>query len=172
MMSKARYDACLARMTSVAQKVFAAVPKQEAWTSRQVATELGRLQISVDFAVIGGCLDTLAKSGLIKEGPAGKFCRAPYREPKPEASTTTEPAPKEKPPVTPTTATHKPAPAPQTAIDKLGALAAGLAGLAQGIKAAAAEISDLAVEVQIQVETSAADAAKLKQLQALLKGMV
>lgn len=171
MMSQARYDACLARMTSVAQKVFAAVPKQEAWTSRQVATELGRLQISVDFAVIGGCLDTLAKSGLIKEGPAGKFCRTPYREPNPEAAIT-EPVQQEKTPVTPTTATHKPAPAAQTPIDKLGALAARLAELSKAIKETAAAIGDAAVEAQMQMEASTADAAKLKQLQSLLKGMV
>jgi hypothetical protein len=56
-------------------------------------------------------------------------------------------------------------------MDILGALAARAVHISNQAKDLSNDISNAAVEIQARVEVNEADSAKLKQLQALLKGI-
>jgi hypothetical protein len=80
-MRKSRYDALVASLTSIAHKVFLAVPAQERWPVKAIYAELRRTNAtSADVRVIEGCVDSLVDTGLVREGPTGFFSRVVPKE--------------------------------------------------------------------------------------------
>jgi hypothetical protein len=76
-----KYEQTLKQQTAIAQKVFAAIPKSEAWTARKIYAELRRLDAKVrDVRLVEGCINTLIESGLVNEHPRGHFIRTPVRQ--------------------------------------------------------------------------------------------
>ena len=174
MLSAVRHQALLSGVTSLAQKVYGAVPITESWTHQQIFQEVSRLNISAAYAIVSGCLNSLIAAGLVNEPTPGSFRRVGVRaaKPKPEApapAPTVPPVPpvppQEKAPMTSTAA----APAAPAPIDRIGALAARVAQMAADLKTLATDIGEAACDAQAQLELSADDSNKLRQLQAILK---
>lgn len=146
----------LAGQSSVARKVFEHVPISEEWASVQVARELNRATGSVmDMRVLTGCLMTLKDAGLVRVSASGCFRREPVALPVPS---TIKPAPMK-----------QPNPAAQSsrevsAIDLL-------AGIAKSLRAVAAEIETAAIAIEESRAKDEGELQKLRQLQALLKGL-
>jgi hypothetical protein len=171
MMSHSRFQAIHAGMTAVAKKVYSAVPMAECWSTPRIVNELQRLGISHEFRVISGCLGALLEAGLVNEPVKGQYRREPVRDSTPPKA---EPEPEPKEAMKPAEVFNlvKPAlPAEKNPVDKLGVLAARIISLADSLKQLAGDVSDAAIEIQTQTEENEAASQKLKQLQALLKGL-
>ncbi len=75
-MNHKRHEQLLAAQSVIARKVFAAVPAQEAWSSKKIYQELMRIGSSTrDVRVVEGCLNTLVEVGLVQEIVHGSFIR-------------------------------------------------------------------------------------------------
>lgn len=157
-MNETRMRQAMEGVTSIAQRVLEAVPIQEPWSKAQIVAELKRTGSSASVEVVHGCLNNLRGKGLISEPESGKFIRVQARKKQPAA---------EQPQDVKETMTA-PAPEPKvetdTALDRLAKLSGEL------IKRAA-EIEEIALDVAQQIERVQADSEKLRQLQALLKGL-
>lgn len=156
-------------LNGMARKVFAAVPVQEPWTQAQVIAELRRTGHACDATVVGGCLDTLRGRGLVREPSRGMFVRVRARL-KPPAPVVEEEI------AVPAPVTAREAPAIQAAavapLERLAALASALRLQAQTLLDQADRVEEIALDAQQLVDTERAGGEKLRQLQALLKGMV
>lgn len=139
MLSPIKFRTALAGMTSVAQKVYEAVPIQETWPNSSIHTEMKRRGMSYDYSVLGGCLKTLVQAGLIKESTQG-FTRVAVKQ-------ETEKMPK-------TTSASLP--------DQLGQLASSLRNVAD-------QMDEIALEIEEQLSSNTNAAKKLQALQAALK---
>lgn len=152
----------LSGQSGIAQKAFQFVPIGEDWTPIQIAAALHQATGSrIDAHTLRGCLMTMVDAGLVRATASGTFQRAAVSSPNPVSQP--KKTEKAKPAMTtPVAATaEKPA---ASAIDLLAGIAQKLRDLAQDIETAA-----LAIE-EGQAKTDQ-EAAKFKQLQALLKGM-
>jgi hypothetical protein len=166
MMSQARFNQVMSGMTTIAKKVFDAVPIEDSWTGTQIASEMIRRGVNVEFKILIGCLDTLLKAGLINEPRKGCFRREAIRE---IIKTTT---PKEIDMQSAVKAAPKAVPQPQQEpMDRLGELAQRVAQIAGMLKDVASEISDAAVDIQTKMEASEEATHKMKQLQELLSSI-
>lgn len=162
MLSPVKYQERLKNLSAIAAKVYAAVPASEPWSMSYINSELQRTGgITRDTRLLHGCLNSLKLAGLISEPERGVFIRVPVRADKPK----TQPDPTQK---TQTTE-EKPMPAP-TQKQPRNPMAI-LSELATRCKALADEIETAALEIDEYVTAKDVDAGKLKQLQALLKGL-
>jgi len=145
----------LAGQTSLAQKVYQYVPIQEPWTAADIARAMVRASGSqMDGRTLLGCLGCLKDSGLVREVSSSRFQRTAVSQPT-EKPKEVMPAP-QKPEV-------KPA-APASAIDLL-------AGIAKSMRALAGEIETAALAIEEGQAKAGEEVQKLRQLQALLKGL-
>lgn len=146
----------LAGQSGLAQKVYQHVPIQEAWTGSEIAKAMARASGSqVDGRTLLGCLGCLKDSGLVREVGSLRFQRTTISQPITPKPKEAMPAP-QKPEV-------KPA-APTSAIDLL-------AGIAKSMRALAGEIETAALAIEEGQAKADEDVQKLRQLQALLKGL-
>lgn len=180
-MKQSTIDRMLKGQTSVAKKVYSAVPINEAWPVKQVLTELGRLQISMDHRRVAGCLNTLKESGLIKEPNKGEFIRVTANKHPihPEIPETHQGA------VIPVAQTgvivdngplfeDKTKETPMTKrdpMDTISGLTEKMRDIAGSMTALADEFDDVACELAESVTMSVKDAEKLQQLKGLLKAL-
>lgn len=75
-MNPSTADRRLQGQTRIAQKVYDAIPMNEAWTSRQICSELYRLhQTAHDLHIVEGCLRDLREQKLIREPYRGQYQR-------------------------------------------------------------------------------------------------
>ncbi len=166
-MNEARQQQVLAGQSSIAQKVFALVPIQAAWSNHEIhgAATTAKATGASPYA-IRRALGELKEAGLIREPIGGKFQR--------DAAT---PKPKKEQAVTQVAnqavvSIKKPE---AGALDVLAGLSVEVVGLADEIglrlKALAGRIEEVALSVEAERETNAAAVGKLKQLQELLKGI-
>lgn len=164
-MNSARAEALLRGMTSVAQRIYQAVPIAEAWTAAQINAELIRGNTRIDRRVFQACLSALHDVHLIADKGQGRYQRTAIKEKPTAAIEDAMPiAPRAIP--APPTAAHNPTQAkPQPSpLDLLGALSARLRTLAD-------EVDSAALLIDAQISANQEDMAKLKQLQSLLKSM-
>lgn len=146
----------LAGQTSLAQKVYQYVPIQEPWTAADIARAMVRASGSqMDGRTLLGCLGCLKDSGLVREVSSSRFQRTAVSQPITPKPKEAMPAP-QKPEV-------KPA-APASAIDLL-------AGIAKSMRALAGEIETAAIAIEEGQAKAGEEVQKLRQLQALLKGL-
>lgn len=150
-LSIARQRVLVSNQTAVAKKVFELVPIQEAWTAQQIQGALQRTTRStLDFRLLGGCLNTLKEAGLVAEPQPGHFERVKLREAITVPGKTFEP-------LVPLDITKQ-----ATSADLLIELADRARKLANDLEAAASVIRE-------ENETNAASLEKLVQLKALFK---
>ncbi|MBV6321922.1 hypothetical protein [Duganella violaceipulchra] len=167
--SQSRFEAIFSGQSSVAKKVYDAVPISESWNVKRITAELIRQGTGQDPRTIAGCLDTLKRSGLINELLRGEFRRESVKEvtvKKVEVEVNSKPVGVPTP--------EAPAPVLQPGVspmDVLGHLAARAAALSQMARNLCADIENAAVEIQQHVESVEQDTQKFKQLQSLLKSM-
>jgi len=153
-------------ITAAAKKVLDVVPITEAWAGKQIHLELTRQGRSVDRSHVDGCLQSLKERGLVREPDVGMWIRVSAKpKPKPNLSSV--------PPVNPSImaqadAAEKAATDP---LDRLAALAQSLRDLSKMANNLANEIEAAALDVDARIQAASADGAKLRQLQALLKGL-
>lgn len=166
--SRAKFTAIYSGTTSIAKKVYEATPKQDMWTVAQISSEMKRSGTSVDHRVLSGCLDSLVRSGLVRQPRKGEYRRESIRE---IESTTHEPETVEQEESAPMPPKQTPQPAAKTPnpLDRLEELSQRLVGLAEQLGQLAGDIADAAIDIQVQMDTKNESAAKLKQLQSLLK---
>lgn len=161
----------LQQQTTAAQKVYEAVPIEEAWTDKQICSELMRRQISVDFRIVAGCLNTLIDAGLVKEPRQKHFIRVKIREHivKPMQPKEPEPMATQLPnmPVI-ARGTHASAKT-LSPLDRLEALSKRAAMIQKMAKELADDIATAAVEIQSQLETSDEKVKKARQLVTLMR---
>lgn len=171
MYSAARHKELLSHQTSIAQKVFGAVPISEMWTTRQVHAELVRTGTARDIRVTEGCVSALVRSGLVQEPMPGQFRRAAVKSEVPALKLVEPTEPKEE---TVKPATNKTGTSASTTGDymhKLGDLARRATSLASQVKQLASEIEAVAIEVDDQIKVEHDNSTKLRQLQTLLKSL-
>lgn len=150
----------LSGQSSIAQKAFQYVPIGEDWTPNQIAGALHQATGSrIDVHILRGCLATMVDAGLVRTTAIGTYQRAAVSTPAPIAQP--KKTEKAKPEMTIAAKTEKPA---ESAIDLLAGIARKLRDVANDIETAALAIE----EGKAQTDQ---EAAKFKQLQALLKGM-
>lgn len=154
--------------TTVARKVLDVVPMQDHWTREQIVAELRRSGSNLAVNVIHGCLDNLRGRGLISEPSTGRFIRITAKAQQRQAQQLLDDL--EHDMALPTTpSTTAPAPAPVAAQNKDPVIALG--NLASQLRAMASAVEDAAMDVQQHIDSIKGDSEKLKQLQALLKGI-
>jgi hypothetical protein len=178
-MTPARAEQAKRDLTSVARKVYEAVPCEEVWTDNQITAEMRRLGLTPNQSVIRGCLNTLLHVGLVKEPSPRHFQRAAIREPlvyKPEIDMNQN-AHKHQPENT--TTTHRPGAAPTptiaanpaaklSALDRLARLSVILADIAH-------ELEEIAIQVDEDLKAAGResdDVKELRDLRALLAKFV
>lgn len=179
-MSPKRFQALYNAQTSIARRVYDAVPISDAWTVHQVLRELDRVGLPIrDYSKLEGCLNSLCQTGLVDEPEKGKFRRAKVAPLKIAAvssqpeTTQDEPAPEMSKP----TITVKPAPAAAPAeakkhtnpLERLDELAKRARAAAATLTNLADEIDTVALEIEEEFEANAKAGEKFRQLQALMR---
>lgn len=162
MLSPTRYEERLRNLTPTARKVFEAVPISEPWSSTYIQSEMSRTGTGPGGAhVLMGCLNSLKQAGLVEEPERGQFIRARVRP----APVKSDPTPTTESPSMPTPKTPAPQPAvPTSAIDLL-------AGIAKSMRTLAGDVETAALAIEEGQSKADEDLQKLRQLQALLKGL-
>lgn len=166
-MSPVKHEALLQGQSALARKVYEVVPIQEAWSPARIQAALkASCGSTAEVRVVHGCLRALHESRLIRQPTHGVYQRSPA--PLPNAA----PAPQ---PKEPSMSQPKPTPKKPTPLELLSGLANDLQALAkefdQRIQLLAAHAEDIALVIEQQRETDAAQLAKLRQLQTLLTSL-
>lgn len=167
-MKHSKFKSIYNGLSSVAKKVYEAIPIQDAWDLKAIIAEMKRIFPSMgDQNVIKGCVNTLVQSGLVEEPKNGHFKRAVVD---PEESSRPDPnldkyfvAQKEAPPWE-----NLP---DATPLEKINGLQKIAARISQDVKQLSDAIETVAIEVEDQFSQRDAESQKLKQLQALLKSL-
>lgn len=150
------------QQTAVAQRVFDAVPITERWDAKQIATEMGRAwRPAPSFHILEGCLSSLHEQGLIHaEGNFRQrvFWRDVLPLSQPERRPTLKAVKNEEPPM----AVTEPKAATPSTFDRITALCAKLSAIAE-------ELSEIALDIEADLEASKSGDEKLRQLKKLLK---
>lgn len=154
-------------LSAMEKKIYDAIPIQDKWTIPQIIAELTRCGSRPDHGQVLRVCRELCESGLVVEYAIGGknngyFSRVQIEKPKQvEESIMAELAQK------PTQAEVVPI---KTAPQKKGPMEL-LAELASKARQFAEELDNAALEIEQEFQTSEAKSEKLKQLQALLKGI-
>lgn len=162
MISETKYKERIRNLSSIATKVFSAVPISEPWSMSRIFAEMRRAGGTTrDERIVCGCLNSLKEAGLIEEPEPSIFIRCKVRPSKSESESELVVEPKEK----------EPTPMPSPIVKQPRAPLAILSELATRCKSLADAIETAALEIDEYVAAKDVDAGKLKQLQALLKGL-
>lgn len=159
-------------LNGIARKVLDVVPLAEAWLPQQIVGELARATGSnPDFRVVQGCLARLVDQGLVRRVDGARFQRVrPRVSLKPSKEPDTVPPSATKPDnAPPSNAT--PIARVDSPLDRLAVMAGALREQAQRLNAMADVIEAVALDYEAQLQRTGSDSAKLRQLQALLKGL-
>jgi hypothetical protein len=170
-MTPAKLKRILNEQTSVAKKVYSAVPITEAWDSHQIAAELRRKQHNLEFRRVQGCLSSMGKAGLIKESPKGYFAAISANthpvltKEEHDVQDDIDNQPKVTKPMTiPSTTKRDP-------MMIISDMSSQMIKLADQLMNLSEEFDKAAEELQAAFAASEEGAAKMKQLQALLKAL-
>lgn len=145
---------------TITRKIFEHVPIQEAWTSPQISQSLARACGSrLDAKTVGRCVRELLNSGLVRAVIAGHYQRVPVSKGSNADSSAETPVTE-----TPKEPTTMPQETKPSAIDVL-------AGIAKSMRALASDIETAALSIEEGSAKSSEELGKLRQLQALLKGL-
>lgn len=167
-MNNARLEELERSLTGIARKVLGVVPTSTEWFAKEIHSELSRTGTSIERRVVDGCLTSLIASGLVREPAPGKFIRV---GPKPVITPAAEAREMSRTLILAAAASPEPAPTPREPLDVLAEAAASMRAFGKSFSDLAVQIEEAAVAIEERAEVSAADAAKLRQLQTLLKSL-
>lgn len=202
-MNEAKFRRVMEGVTTTARKVYESLPLSEPWTTNQVAADLVRRGIAVEFNIMVGCINALIRAGVVTEPKHRHYIRVPIRAKAVQAivdgaaiSTTNlsdedDIEEIEDMPRTDTGGLQEAlrpialqvqqrqakataaasASTESTAMDRLAALAERAKALATDVKALAGDIEQAALDIAETMAATEAQAAQLRQLKALLKGI-
>lgn len=168
MMKESRQRQLLEGQSSMARKVFEGVPIQEAWSENDIVKAMRSSSMTVAVHTIRACLLDMVDAGLIRQPKSGHYQREPVqpflRLPTDQPTNNIEPV---------MSTAKKPEPTP---LDLLGTVATELvlmaSEFAERMKALAARVEEVALQVEAQREADASTMAKVNQLKALLSDVV
>lgn len=81
MLKKELVDRLLAQQTTIARKVYQAIPIEEAWSHIEIYREFVRIHgTSVEVRTVGGCVNSLIASGLVRQVQRDRYRREPVKE--------------------------------------------------------------------------------------------
>lgn len=174
MMNPARYSEHERNLSGVARRVFEATPITDGWTVSQITTELGRGGSRIDVRIVSGCLNSMRDQGLVKEAAGGLWTRiaprvvqAPaLRVVEPEHTTTTYRSGNSM-----KTTQQKTEPEQAEPLVSIGTLAHRLRATGKALIEWADELEAVGLAFEERVEKANQDGVRLRQLQALLKGL-
>ena len=162
--NEARFKAVFNGLSSVAKKVFDAVPRDTYWTSGRIANELSKAHGSnPEMNILKGCLNTLIQHGLVIEGTPGTFAKVAITkkivkikeiEDKQTQQMEIKMTAKE-----------------VNAFDAIREIAIKFMDTAKDINQLASEIDVKLSDVEKEMADNVKDTEKLKQLQSLLKSL-
>ena len=159
-MKAAKADKLLNGQTSVAQRVYESVPYKTPWSAGQIAYDLKRHNHTMNLKVVSGCLYALRDSGLVREVKKGEWLRVDIREKQNASNDAPVSQEKEVPQINQATVT-------EIKKDPLTVIS----DLAEEMRSLTSKLEDAALLVSEHIQESEAKAAKLEQLQAILKGL-
>ncbi|MFK7699661.1 hypothetical protein [Pseudomonas caspiana] len=166
-MNASRQTQILAGQSSIAQKIFALVPIQSAWSNHEIhiAATAAKATGASPYA-IRRALGELKEAGLIREPVGGKFQRDVFTPKRVKEQAMGQ--------VTKQTVVSIKNPG-LGALDVLASLSGEVVGLADELnkrmKALATRIEEVALSVEAERETNADALCKLKQFRDLLNGI-
>jgi len=155
-------------LNGIAKKVYSAVPLVDPWTEAQIYSEVSRHGVRIDARTVRASLNALRNQGLIQEPSPSRFVNHQKESPvKTDAAGPVIPSTVNKDRLPgPVTMILAPKPAPTPESDPLDRLSA----VAEWLLTMAGEVSEIAKRVEADRLKGGSDSAKLRQLQALLKG--
>lgn len=156
-MNSARARAVEDGLSGVAKKVLAALAFADFKTQHEIRAELTRQGQRVDQSIISGCLQSLTRSGLVREWE-GRYKRIQFEDKKPMNSVVAMHTP----------ARTEPAPKPES---RAPDLPEKMAAVANTLRSVAAEIDDIAVAMLDREKVQAGEIAKIAQFKALLSSI-
>ena len=81
MLTAQRHKELHNQLTNIAKKVYDSVPKNTAWSIKQITTDVyAQTGARNDIRVVMGCLNSLVDSGLVLNDGQDNFKRAPIKE--------------------------------------------------------------------------------------------
>jgi hypothetical protein len=172
-MTPSKFAQKMQNQTTIAKKVYEAVPIAESWSVKQILSEMFRVTRSqADHKIVNGCIKSLIDSGLVYEPINGQYQRAQVKEKAIEPEKIPLKIVKEKGIEMDVTIKKEPdIENNSNPIDVLGKLSSRLLSVNRDIKKIADDIDSAAISVQEQLEESEGKSEKLKQLQQLLKSL-
>jgi len=145
-------------LSGIAKKVLAALAFAEFKTQHEIGAELVRQGQRADRNIISGCLQSLTRSGLVREWE-GRYKRIQFEDKKPMNSVVAMPhTARQKP-------SQEPVPAPPPDLPER------MAAAANSLRALALEVDAIAVAMIDREQAQAVEVAKLAQLKALLSSI-
>jgi hypothetical protein len=174
-MSPARFKSIYNCLSAVARRVYDATPIADQWDISTIQTELTRLGLPVrEYRALQGIIGSLVESGIVEEPSKGCFRRTKVAEIKLKKVEPQSPQSNQQNTMNTKLATAPAAVDPAASgspLDKLASLANQARGLSQKLATLAIDIENAALEVEEEFVANSRDSEKLKQLQALLKGI-
>lgn len=167
-MTPARYEETERSLNACARKVLDVVPIAEPWAIGSICSELVRIGKRTDYSVVLGCLGQLTQVGLVREVGKKTYQRV---APRPVLRSVSVPAVIVEEAVAMPVAPVAPVVESVPVLEKMAKLAQSMRDGARSLTALAESVEDLAVEVDEELKAREQDGAKLRQLQALLRGI-
>lgn len=161
-MNAARLMEAERHISAQARKVLECVPLQEAWTTEQINSEIGRRGMRMDKSAVLGCLGSLKDAGLVREPSQQQFVRVFVQPPLTVV--------KEEPKLAIAAFEEKASGSSDPALKGLTPLET-FAFVAGALRALATDIENTALEVESLLAEANAKVEKFRQLQELLKGL-
>jgi len=150
------------------QKAFAAVPIQEYWSAAQIGSAIQRACGSVmDRRTLDGCLVRLKDAGLIQSRADGTFKRTAIRDG--EKKDMAENRKDDDIVAKATDVVMSVNPKGPDMLDRMQALATNMRLHADYLQTMAAQVEEMALEIEERRETGDAEVQKLRQLKSILK---
>lgn len=171
-MNKSRFNAVFSGLTSIAKKVYEAVPASEPWSASQITTEMTRITGSMtDRRVVDGALRGMVDVGIVSYPRPGVFIRVAIREEKLAKPVNSQSKEKTSSAEVLKLAQAQKQIKPILAIEKLAAVASRAMDISTSLKQLANDIEAAAIEIDEQSKADKSDTEKLKQLQSLLRSL-
>ncbi len=183
-MTPAKFEKAMRGQSSIASKVYNAVPTAQAWSSTQIYGALGRAtNARPDISIVRGCINSLIAAGVVREIEADRFQRVRVRKSQPSEDSNG---------VMPETSTggnvsssqgrptlvlatqreeQKPDGVRPSPIDLLAVIAGRLSDIGKQVTAIVSDLENAALVIEEGITEHTENFDKLHQLQALLKSL-